>query len=64
MVISRPLADTTLPPPGEDVFVVAQPGVQSGGITAAASSRLWGAEGNLVLNYRDQCQRRIDQIGR
>jgi hypothetical protein len=63
IVIARPLVDTTLPPPGEDVFVVAQPGVQSGGVTATASSRLWGAEGNLVRNFRDHCQSRIDLLG-
>jgi Putative beta barrel porin-7 (BBP7) len=61
-VISRPLIDTTLPPPGEDVFVIAQPGVQAGGVTATASSRLWGAEGNLVCNYRDHCRQRIDLL--
>jgi hypothetical protein len=62
IVIARPLVDTTLPPPGEDVFVVAQPGMQSGGVTATASSRLWGAEGNLVRNWRDHCQSRIDLL--
>lgn len=62
IVIARPLIDTAQTPPAEDVFVVAEPGVQSGGVVATASSRLWGAEGNVVRNFRDHCRSRIDLL--
>jgi Putative beta barrel porin-7 (BBP7) len=62
VVIARPLIDTTLPPPGEDVFVIAEPGVQTGGVIASASSRLWGAEGNFVCNWSDRCRTRLDLL--
>jgi hypothetical protein len=38
---------------------VGGPGV-AGGIVADASTRFWGAEGNFLLNWRDDCNRRVD----
>ena len=37
-------------------------GALAGGIAITQTSRLWGAEGNIVLNARDHCQSRIDLL--
>jgi hypothetical protein len=60
-VISRPFANANLIPPGPEALLVAEPGVP-GGIAERETIKLWGAEGNAVMNWRNDCHRRTDLL--
>jgi hypothetical protein len=47
----------------EDVGTIALPGVQSGGIEVSSSTRLWGAESNIVVNLVRERAWAVDFLG-
>jgi hypothetical protein len=60
--IARPFANLNLVPAGADALLVAAPGLP-GSITERETVYLWGAEGNAVYNWHQDCHRRTDIYG-
>jgi hypothetical protein len=60
-VLARPFFNADLVPPGPDAIIIGGPGV-AGAIVERDTTRLWGAEANAVLNWRDECRRRTDLL--
>ncbi len=59
LAVARPFIDPAF---GPTSVVVASPGGNAGGVFTALSSRLWGAEGNFVLNWSNSCRMRTDLL--
>lgn len=59
--LARPFANLNLVPPGPDALIVGGAGL-AGAIAERETTRLWGAEANGILNWRDDCNRRTDLL--
>ena len=60
-ILARPFFNADLVPAGPDAIIIGGPGVTSA-IFERETTRLWGAEANAVLNWRDDCHRRVDLL--
>lgn len=57
-ILARPITDLINGDLAQDAFPISSPGVASGSFDVSTSSRLWGAEGNILRNlYASDCFR-------
>ncbi len=60
-ILARPFVNLNVAPAALNAILVGGPGLP-GSITERETTRLWGAEANGVLNWRNDCQRRVDLL--